>query len=325
MKNEIEKMKVLIKEELDKKDSQFFKAEMYYDYRDIEGLKSIFGEVIKKDNPKTKNEFINELENELIDSSWDWISDVGYQHTRYQIENVFDEISKKNNILKGRTFKILGKDFIEEINEDYFSEYGVDLKIEEILQKMELDINIIPMQDTNLDTECRELSSILNEIDEKNFSDEDVKNCKILNELFKSQGYKIKNLADDEKVKNSKFLSSFKEEMTNRYDSSCLVFCYKISAYDYLDLFLKEGTKQFTIEPSEEKTIKTFDGYEKIPDTNIGLFDPVFGSGSLLQIYLEKPFEIITDDVKIQFEDFNYGYGYLVEEVYGNIDRKNLI
>lgn len=326
MEKEIEKMKKLIKEELDKKDSQFFQAEMYYDYTDIEGLKSFFGEIIKKDKntPKTKDEFIDELENELINSGWDWISDTGYQHTRYQIESVFDEISKRDDILKGRTFEILGDDFIDEMDEEYFSEYGVDLKIEEMLQKMELDINIIPMQDVNLDTECDELDYILEEINKGNFENREVKNCKILNELFKSQGYEIKDLADDKKVESSKFLKSFIAEMLNSYEKSCLIFCYKISASDYLDIFLKE-TKDFTIKESGEREIKTSSGYEKIPDTSIGLFDPVFGGGSLLEIFLEKPFHIKTDEVEIQFEDFNYGYGYLVESVYGRLDRKNLI
>lgn len=126
--------------------------------------------------------------------------------------------------------------------------------------------------------------------------------------LFRSQGYSIYDICDRNKVSSSKFLTSFYNELNNLVleNGGFLSFLIKIDAEDYFGLL--EGNNKLV-----------FNG-----DT-CGLFDPVRGGGSILDIELEKPFEMYVlnpnkDDMFynswLQIAE-SENYGYSIVDVYG--------
>lgn len=118
--------------------------------------------------------------------------------------------------------------------------------------------------------------------------------------LFKSQGYEISDLCDDEKVKQSKFLQSFLTEMINLFN----IGVYTVSKiFNLLELKeIVENRKEIIIEK----------------DDVIGMFDPVQGGGSLMDISLEKGFTIPLSYVKLSNQN-DSSYGYSTTDVYGSL------
>ena len=129
--------------------------------------------------------------------------------------------------------------------------------------------------------------------------------------LIQSQGYEVEDLFNKEKVENSKFLKSLKEEFENvsGTDYANLVFS-KISA-NYTDLMELENSED-NIKIPKEMSI-------------VGLIDTNSGAGSLLSIELEKDIVINRDNAKI-VSDFNdEGEGYSVQRIFGLTDTPHNI
>lgn len=117
--------------------------------------------------------------------------------------------------------------------------------------------------------------------------------------LLESQGYTIEQLLDaNENETNSKFLNSLVNEIANT-TSMCnsLVVARKMSLNEFLDTLDKDSI-----------TITTKD--------KIGLVDFVYGGGSIIEINLERDFEVKKGEFEL-IVDGNYGYG--IEEIYGDI------
>lgn len=118
--------------------------------------------------------------------------------------------------------------------------------------------------------------------------------------LFKSQGYKISDLCDDEKVKQSKFLQSFLSEMINLYNIGVYTAVKKFNLLELKEMI--ENKKEIIIDK----------------DDVIGMFDPVQGGGSLMELELEKDITIPLSYVKLSNQN-DTSYGYSTTDVYGSL------
>lgn len=121
--------------------------------------------------------------------------------------------------------------------------------------------------------------------------------------LFKSQGYEFKDLFDNYKRKNSKFLSSFFTELDNHYMLGAITCVKRLSLNDIKEIIDKNN---FIIKADDEN-IYAF-----------GILDPVNGGGSMFDIELEKDFKI--DNKYIYFSNsWKPSYGYSTASVYGEL------
>jgi len=95
----------------------------------------------------------------------------------------------------------------------------------------------------------------------------------IMTKLFQSQGYNIVDILDREKREKSKFLKTMNNEIHNITDDyNFIVFSASVNLKDFYDFY------------ENEKTIR-------LKDPFVGLFNPIHGGGSLLDVELEQPFE----------------------------------
>ena len=123
--------------------------------------------------------------------------------------------------------------------------------------------------------------------------------------LVQSQGYEVEDIYDEEKIRNSKFLSSLKNELDNNGDS------YSNIVFTKANCNLAEAIHLYN---SQENLI--------IPKEGIycGFVDGVNGSGSVLEIELEKDITINKENFKV-ITDFGDREGYSVSELY-NLESK---
>lgn len=187
----------------------------------------------------------------------------------------------------------------------YLMSENVDYNINELLNNTSLNAYFFPSQQDNLNSEGGQLWSNFADIfeDEEDRVNEPI--SPILTELFSSQGYKLEDLRNESLVENSKFLKSFIEELKNLSSDRCmLTVLTRMNLNEFFDVY-NTGKKIIVDE-----------------NTTLGLYDPIFGGGSCLEIELEKPFSFEVK--KDYFEEFNFSgdsfnYGYDIEEVYGLI------
>ena len=202
----------------------------------------------------------------------------------------------------------LGDDEI--LDDDYVVDFIRDQLVISTPQPDELkvDVNVMPEQADNLNCEGSVLSGVLEGIvnalkGEGDF--EDVEEGTVLSDLFASQGYVFADLIDEGKIGKSVFLKSFLDEVAECYEGMpvFLVFLAKMNLRDYYSLRNHEAQMVFT-------------------NGTCGLFNPVTGSGSVLELELEKPFvcEVDGDDdyssCALQVEGAS-AYGYTVDSIYG--------
>ena len=122
--------------------------------------------------------------------------------------------------------------------------------------------------------------------------------------LVQQQGYQCQDLFDEEKRKQSPFLSSLREEMEN-LTGGC----------PYLTVLTKADASQINAFAAHDA-----DNIKFPQDTIIGLFSHTDGSGSILGIELEHPLVIPKELIaNISFEGAKrkYQLGYTVDETYG--------
>src|SRR5690606_16102697 len=117
--------------------------------------------------------------------------------------------------------------------------------------------------------------------------------------LLESQGYTIEEFLEaNENETDNTFLNSLVIEIANTTTMcNSLVVVRKMSLSEFLDVLDKDSI-----------TITTKD--------KIGLVDFVYGGGSIIEINLERDFEVKKGEFELII-DGNYGYG--IEEIYGDI------
>lgn len=183
------------------------------------------------------------------------------------------------------------------------------------IEATKLNLNIMPNQRENLNTEGSYFVDLLCAMVDRDV--DDIKKAKkelkenVIEDLFKSQGYELVDICDDEKINESEFLSTFYAELFSlRIDAGgFLVFLTELDLKDYYRLLNNEISINFK-------------------RGTCGIFDPVFGGGSILELVLERPFEIkaFTKDKNDRFYDLwiqiegGKCYGYSLQSIYGLSD-----
>ena len=150
---------------------------------------------------------------------------------------------------------------------------------------------VAPYQDENTNREggaIEEFVYVLNENNEIN-----VDNLPIFDKLFKSQGYDVQDILDENK--KGTFLDSFRAELNNASGLGVFVF-----------------TGTWTL----NQIISIAQGGSLAVPKNVtcGIFNPVTGGGSLLGVKLEKDWEIPSTDL---FGDYFFPFN-INEEKMGN-------
>lgn len=281
-KKAFEELEAILEKEYNE-NPQNFEAELYWNYDEEISLDYL-------SKSKTFKEFEENLSDEI------------YMMNDAYICELRDDVASN--------FTSEHEDLYDELNDQYKADFydlllehiSVDLNIDSLLDNRvnQLYVNIFPYQEENLDCEGSELQDALIEIGEQGFLTQ--KN-EVLEKLFASQGYDIHQKIDWDS--DDEFIQSFRSEMLNSYCDSypqTITFLAKMSIEEYYGL--RSGELSLVFEKG-----------------TCGLFNPVHGSGSVLEVKLNKPFEIKftgkEDFNAIQVEDAKKNYGYTVNEVYG--------
>lgn len=272
-----DKVKEIIDKEIDnycwKDKSNYYYIEIYADYRD-----ELNDNQIKKILECDTKEESQQMFDEII---WDCYSDYGYDYYEELFKNIERELDDNYCELE------------DEIKDYVYDEVYLEYPSDHYLSK-EVYLNlIIDSGDANYDFTCNELFGC-------NYTKKGIKENSSLVWLMKQQGYTIEQIEkfiNDEDFQGSKLLESIYSECLNT--SSCmnaLVFCFKTSLGNAIDLKDKEGMT--------------------IPQhINGGLVDFWNGGGSLLEIKLEK--DLIIPKEYIDSITVDGGRGYSIGEIYG--------
>ena len=238
----------------------------------------------------------------------------GHDAVAYEIQHVMDTLSSR----------------AADVSDEFYDEFDAlcdEYSAEEIVEDIGgIEVNFDAAEFLNHDYH---LNFILGTSEERNYSwgligrcfcqkevrEDDFKNC--LCYLIRQQGHSVEDviLGYRRKVngierKQCMFVDSVIEELTQATSitgSTALTVCVSGSGKDLLDLLDAVYKKDKSLVFSRR--------------TTVGLFDPFCGGGSLLEIALEKPFEIPAHMVyDIQVEGANTQCrGYTVDSVYGLI------
>lgn len=260
---------------------------LYYDYDDYADIGSI------KDYDSYED-FKDNLLEELMELNDAYVFDL--------IDDSFNEFKDSYSDL----FDELTDDEEEEVSTHYSEMIEVDYNEDELIEKTKLRVNIMPYQDYNLDTEGSEMYEALSFLAEGEDKSQ-YKGNDMLDRLFKSQGYEDITKIDWDNS-NDPFIESFIEEYTEAdlaYTwSQFFVFLAEMSIKDYFDLLTGKSKMIYR-------------------SGVCGLFNPVTGSGSMLDVILNKPFTIEFTGKEnfdgIQVEGVS-SYGYSVDSIYGLVE-----
>ena len=216
-----------------------------------------------------------------------------------KIENqLIDDFYNYNidNFLESTIINLGIKDNINADDYKDFIETNVDK--DSILEEYKLTIDFLLDQE-NLNTESDlllgSIDNIVNFIKCDTNSLEDID--AITKMLFKSQNYRIEHLRHPK----GNFLKSFIEEVNNSgfYTPLVYTFTREMSLKDLKDLLKQEFVAI-------------------LPDEPFGLFDPVNGGGSMMEISLERTFNIPLSYVYLSNVNCS-SYGYATSSVYGDL------
>ena len=218
-----------------------------------------------------------------------------------------------NNVLKKYVEYPIESEEYEKITEKLYDEihdnFNYDWGTEEVYESATVEtLNIFIISNSEkryLEDECLDVNIFT---DYNNLEmNADILNSRLnsLAFLVQSQGYEVEDIYDEEKIRNSKFLSSLKNELDNNGDS------YSNIVFTKANCNLAEAIHLYN---SQENLI--------IPKEGIycGFVDVVNGSGSVLEIELEKDITISKENFKV-ITDFGDREGYSVSELY-NLDSK---
>ena len=218
-----------------------------------------------------------------------------------------------NNVLKKYVEYPIESEEYEKITEKLYDEihdnFNYDWGAEEIYEKATVEtLNIFLISDSKrryLEDECLDVN-IFTDYDNLEMNI-DVLNTRLnsLAFLVQSQGYELEDIYNEEKIKNSKFLSSLREELENNGNS------YSSIVFTKANCNLSEAIHLYN---SQENLV--------IPKEGIycGFVGTINGDGSLLEIELEKEIIVNKQNFKV-ITDFGIREGYSVSEMY-SLDKK---
>lgn len=197
----------------------------------------------------------------------------------------------------------------------------IDYRFESILEDLKIDEVVLFISPNGEDVEdnFHSLSIFGNEngaLSPSNFSEETLEETLAgledennetspLNWLMQTQGYELIDLYDKDKVENSVFLRTLTSELSDYQNelNGSLVFRFP-------DIPLEQI---FNFEENKENVlVKAGDNVE------VGIYDCVYGSGSGMQVELEK--DVVIPKDYIQISRTGKSIGYMPSEVYGYME-----
>lgn len=225
---------------------------------------------------------------DIRDSLKDYIYDLyGTDDYDYAFDTAINEIMEAEQFAeldREDIFDFLQEEGLIEIDysEVFESAFGTDLKVNFVI-------------DGDIEDECKEAEKIMNN-EEGNLGGK-------LNWLMETQGHTPEELAGES---DSAFIKSLKEEIENRYiDGYCnIVVLKRFNADEIISAIAQGGSLNVNT------------------NNTIGFHDRWNGAGSLLEIQLEKDFNIpVTEYSLVEFEDADNrdSSGYTVDEINGLI------
>lgn len=291
---------------------------------DENGYKKIYYDYTDKLNPDTIYKTYNVMKYDKtldFDQALEQVIDDDDERYIFFEDNLIDELEEK---IKNSNDEDLLNEYknTEDIVEDLSNAgyMGIDYNIEELLNNSNLKFNIMFATDNEKNYDMSAISNTFMQDREDVISEnKDIltrNSDNSLTYLIQQQGHSIKEVLDDcydLKRSNNKFIKSVSEELDYcpRYSMNELTCLVQLSGEQISDFFnTLEGR-------SEDGNIKNFE-FNK--DVTLGLFNEWNGSGSLLEIELEKPFIVSKDMIRnfqIEGEYSNHERGYTVDEVYG--------
>ena len=231
-------------------------------------------------------------------------------------ESIFEEINEKeiylvNTILKKYTDYEEDSDEYGEMSEKLYEvvidNFKSDYAIDDLLSYSDVgELTIfLNNKETGVTLEDElDRTEVFNDYERLEEDLTEKRNFNPITFLIQSQGYELEDFYDDEKVKNSVFLSSLKEEL-EEIDGGAVYFS-KIGSNALEVLELQESEKNIIIPK----------------DVYVGVFNYCNGSGTC-GIELEKEIILKREDALILSEFNNDTNMYLIQETFGLIDSKN--
>lgn len=305
-KKEVHNKKIGITEEnLEEKVTEWLKNNYLVENKDnyftIEYEKQDYDDYIREEDVKKILE--GKTKEERYNIFWEIISEYMQEYEFYEINYIANEICNDLGYIEHDTEieDILSNLIVFDYDAYLKEEYNVNLIIDFNNQDSNSDFN----NSSNLEN-CKN-NNLYTLLKKQGYTKKDYDNNLEFLEKNKDKIMKDKYNYDYSKIENlggSVFLTTVFEEIKNNinYDYfTSLVVLKKISLKELIE------NENFAINTKNE----------------IGLFNWVYGSGSLLGIKLEKPIILNRekDIFKIQVENASYNNEYTVNQVYGLLDN----
>lgn len=241
---------------------------------------------------------------DYLDSEWDV-----YHPTHEQLWDCINQVELNNNI----ELTDLERD---ELQEHFYDKYYIDLNIEQLLRNTHIEEFIIYFggdwdHDYHNEVGWNELSDLINEHGIDSVTEEKIEEFLGRSQvkwLVETQGYEVKDVFNEEKRKNSEFLTSLFEELFE-YTTEL----HGLQLIAKLDETNHSWSEVFELYKNKNKSVIS-------AGANFGLFNTIHGGGSGLNIITEK--EINLSGAKVYevdpFAGMNDIYGYRPCDVYGD-------
>lgn len=246
--------------------------------------------------------------------------DYFYNEVRDTIENFLKDLYNEEYEV---AYENATYDEIEYFQEIYQNLTTIDYNFESILKNIKIDEVVIFVTPNGEDVEdsFRDFKIFENNngvLSPSNFSETTLEEALLeledenerpnpLNWLIQTQGYELTDLYDNSKVQNSPFLKSLTTEICDYEDdlSGNLAFRFPEVPFNEVFEFEDNNTNLF---------VKAGDNIE------VGIFNCVYGSGSGMQIELEK--DLVIPKEFIQVSRTGKSIGYMPADVYGYMESE---
>lgn len=284
--------------------------------------KEKFLEFVEENKEKYKNDSkpkLSMLQDYLFENDFFMENeDYFYNEVRDTIENFLKDLYNEEYEV---AYENATYDEIEYFQEIYQNLTTIDYNFENILNDIKIDEVVIFVTPNGEDVEdsFRDFKIFENNngvLSPSNFSETTLEEALLeledenerpnpLNWLIQTQGYELTDLYDNSKVQNSPFLKSLTTEICDYEDdlSGNLAFRFPEVPFNEVFEFEDNNTNLF---------VKASDNIE------VGIFNCVYGSGSGMQIELEK--DLVIPKEFIQVSRTGKSIGYMPADVYGYME-----
>lgn len=279
-----QEIKDFLKEEVEKHCNENGEYEIFFDYR--ETLPEDF--LLKSFNEYSENR-------QGYDTFEDYLNVQYYEECLYDREYDFLDDVKRDALEKGYKFAagleeyLQGWDYVQEALEEA-GYMGITYDFSDLL-KQDYHLNIMFATETERNYDMGSISGIFNNAGDTPYFEDEIDNA--LTYLIHQQGYEVVDVISeiDDSRSESVFIRSVAEEINEMPSYSMMELAVSVSGSgcELLEVMDSIAKKEGSIEISE--------------DSSVGLFNEWIGTGSLLEIELEKPAVIPADMVRnVQIE-----------------------